>query len=60
MTHWFDIRAVIKATFKKIFGSVILLILCINSKLLYDCLVKLGVTQEKLPDGRHDKLVSVI
>ena len=47
MVYGFDIKVVIKATLRKILTSTISLILCINSKLLYDCLVKLGTTQEK-------------
>ena len=47
MAYGFDIRVVIKATLGKIQGSAIPLILCIDSKSLYDCLVKLGITQEK-------------
>ena len=46
MAHGFEIRAVIKRTLGKIFRSAIPLILCISSKLLYDCLIKLSNTQE--------------
>ena len=47
MTYRFDIRAIIKATLGKMLGFGIPLILCINSKSLYDCLVKLSTTQRK-------------
>ena len=43
----FDIRVVIKAILGKMLGSAILLVLCTNLKSLYDCLVKIGTTQEK-------------
>lgn len=43
----FDIGVVIKATSKKILEFAILLILYINSILLYDCQVTLCITQEK-------------
>ena len=47
MAYEFDIGAVIKATLRKILESVIPLILYTDSKSLYNCLVKLGTTQEK-------------
>ena len=47
MAHGFDIGAVIKAIIKLQFNISLLLILCTNSKLIYECLIKLGTTQEK-------------
>ena len=47
MTYGFDIRVVIKATLGMILGSAVPLILCTDSKSLYNYLVKLGTTQEK-------------
>lgn len=47
MAYRFDIGIVIKATLEKILESAILLILRTNLKFFYDCLVKLGSTQEK-------------
>ena len=47
MVHGFDIEVVIKVTLRKILGVDVPLILYTNSKFLYDCLVKLGTTQEK-------------
>jgi hypothetical protein len=47
MVHGFDIGASIKATIEKILNIDLPLVLCTDSKSLYDCLVKLGTTQEK-------------
>jgi hypothetical protein len=47
IVHGFDIGAVIKSTVDKILQVNLLLILCTDSKSLYDCLVRLGTTQEK-------------
>jgi hypothetical protein len=48
MAHGFDIGATIKSTLEKILQiETFSLLLCTDSKSLYDCLVKLGTTQEK-------------
>ena len=47
MAHGFDISAAIKSTVDKILQVNLPLILCTDSKSLYDCLVRLGTTQEK-------------
>jgi len=48
MAHRFDTRAAIKVTIKKILQlKQLLVILCTNLKSLYNCLVKLRITQEK-------------
>lgn len=49
MAHGFEAGAAIKSTIYKIlqFSEPIPLVICIDSKSLYDCLVKLGTTQEK-------------
>ena len=47
IAHGFDIGATIKSTIDKILQVNLLLILCTDSKSLYDCLVRLGTTQEK-------------
>ena len=47
MVHGFDVVAVLKSTIKSILKQSVLMILCTDSKSLYDHLVKLGTTQEK-------------
>jgi hypothetical protein len=47
MAHGFNIGALVKSTIDKVLGIDLLLVLCTNSKSLYECLVKLGTTQEK-------------
>lgn len=47
MAHGFNIRAIIKAMLKKMLGSAIPPILCTDLKFLYNCLVKLEITQKK-------------
>ena len=47
MAHAFDIGAFVKATLGKILGYDFPLVLCTDPKSSYDCLVRLGTTQEK-------------
>jgi hypothetical protein len=47
MAYGFDIGALVKSTIDKVLGIDLPLVLCTNSKSLYECLVKLGITQEK-------------
>src|SRR6202035_2767640 len=47
MSNAFDISSAIKCTIEKILRISLPLTLCTDSKSLYDCLVKLGTTQEK-------------
>lgn len=48
ITHKFDISIIIKIALKKILEFIVLLILYIDLKSLYNCLVNLGTTQEEL------------
>ena len=45
--HAFDTAVVIKTTLEKILAKPLPLVMCTDSKSLYDCLVRLGSTQEK-------------
>jgi hypothetical protein len=47
MGHGFDVAAVLKSTTERILQIHLPLVLCTDSRSLYDCLVKLGTTQEK-------------
>jgi hypothetical protein len=47
MAHGFDISTAIKSTIDRILGKLVPIVLCTDSKSLYDCLVKLGTTAEK-------------
>ena len=47
MAHGFDMGAVIKSTIDLVLNTTIPLVICTDSKSLYDCLVRLGTTQEK-------------
>ena len=47
MAHGFDIGGVVKSTVSHVLRINLPLVLCTDSKSLYDCLVKLGTTQEK-------------
>jgi hypothetical protein len=47
MAHGFDISAAVKSTIDRTLEINLPLVLCTDSRSLYDCLVKLGTTQEK-------------
>jgi hypothetical protein len=47
MAHGFDIGASVKSTVDRALEIDLLLVVCTDSKSLYECLVKLGTTQEK-------------
>jgi len=47
MAYGFNIAVAIKSTVDKVLQINLPLVLCTNSKSLYNCLVRLGTTQEK-------------
>jgi hypothetical protein len=47
IAYSFNIRALVKSIIDKVLRINLLLVLYTNSKLLYKCLVKLGIMQEK-------------
>ncbi len=47
LAHDFDLDAALKATLSAILDRLVSLILCTDSKSLYDCLIKLETTQKK-------------
>jgi hypothetical protein len=47
MVHGFDMGASVMSTIDKALGIELPLVICTDSKSLYECLVKLGTTQEK-------------
>jgi hypothetical protein len=47
MAHGFDMGASVKSTIDKMLGIEVPLVVYTDSKSLYECLVKLGTTQEK-------------
>ena len=47
MAYGFDIGVSVKSTVNKALGIDLPLVICTDSKSLYECLVKLGTTQEK-------------
>jgi hypothetical protein len=47
LVHDFDLDAAFKATLSAILDHLVSLILCIDSKSLYNCLIKLDTTQKK-------------
>jgi hypothetical protein len=47
MAHGFDMGISVKTTVERIMEIKLPLVVCTDSKSLYECLVKLGTTQEK-------------
>jgi hypothetical protein len=47
LAHDFDLDAALKTTLSAILDRFVFLILCTDSKSLYDCLIKLDTTQKK-------------
>jgi hypothetical protein len=44
MAHGFNISALVKSIINKVLEIELLLVIYMNSKLLYKCLIKLGIT----------------
>jgi hypothetical protein len=47
MAYSFNIGALVKSIINKVLEIELLLVIYINSKLLYKCLIKLSITREK-------------
>jgi hypothetical protein len=47
LAHDFDLEAALKATLFAILDRLVFLVFCIDSKSLYECLIKLDTTQKK-------------
>jgi hypothetical protein len=47
MAHGFNMGALVKSIINRALEMELLLVVCTDSKLLYECLVKLGTTREK-------------
>ena len=47
MAHGFNIGALVKSIINKVLEIELLLVIYMNSKLLYEYLIKLGTTREK-------------
>ena len=47
MAYSFNIGTLVKSIINKVLEIKLLLVIYINSKLLYKCLIKLEITQEK-------------
>jgi len=47
MVHGFDMAHLVKTTLDLILSKDVPLVVCTDSKSLYNCLVKLGITYEK-------------
>jgi hypothetical protein len=47
MAYSFNISTLVKSIINKVLEIELLLVVYINSKLLYKCLIKLGITRKK-------------
>jgi hypothetical protein len=47
MAYGFDMGTLVKSTIDRVLEMELLLVVCTDSKSLYECLVKLGTTREK-------------